>query len=222
MNNVSVLSPIYRLIAELFLYPEERDNVRIEKECKSARQSQSSIQDSIDKFLAEPASFSSDEYMKLFELSSTCPLYLGSYLFDEPKSCRGMGLSGRNAYMIELANIYKHFGFELNGGELPDFLSVMVDFLWISLEKIERDRIGLRRHFLEHYLLPGIEPLSAALKKHKSPYIGLMEALEAALKVDVAFMSDKPTWKPPDENFQHQNRGMEMIGELNRKRQNHD
>lgn len=222
MDNVSVLSPSYRLIAELFLYPEERDSDRIEKECKTARQSPASIQDSIDKFLAEPASFSSDEYMKMFELSSTCPLYLGSYLFDEPKSCRGMGLSGRNTYMIELANIYKHFGFELKGGELPDFLPVMVDFLWISLEKIERDRIGLRRHFLEHYLLPGIEPFSAALKKHKSPYVWLMKALEAALKVDIAFMSDKPTWEPPDEKFQHQNRGMEMIGELNRKGQNHE
>ncbi len=205
MNNVSALSSCYRLIAELFLYPEERDGVRIDKERKTVRQCPASIQDSIDRFLAEPASSSKDEYINMFELSPPCPLYLGSYLFTEPKSCRGMGLSGRNAYMIELANIYKHFGYEQKGGELPDFLPMMVDFLWISLEQRERDRIGLRRHFLERYLLPGIEPLSTVLKKYTSPYVWLIESLEATLKADIAFMADKPIWEPPDENFPQQN-----------------
>ena len=217
MNNVSVLLSCYRLIAELFLYPEERDSTRIEKERKTVKQCPTSIQDSIDRFLAEPVSSSSDEYIKMFELSPPCPLYLGSYLFEEPKSCRGVGLSGRNAYMIELANIYKHFGYELKEGELPDFLPVMVDFLWISLEQRERDQIGLRRHFLEHYLLPGIEPLSVAMKKYTSPYIWLIESLEAALKMDIAFMSDKPIWKPPDESFRHQNRGTKNDRETKRK-----
>jgi nitrate reductase delta subunit len=217
MNNVSVLSSCYRLIAELFLYPEERDGVRIEKELRTVRQCPASIRDSIDRFLREPASSSADEYIKMFELSPLCPLYLGSYLFNEPNSCRGMGLSGRNAYMIELVNIYKHFGYKLNGGELPDFLPLVVDFLWISLEQRERDRIGLRRHFLKRYLLPGVELFSAALKKYKSPYIWLIESLEAALSVDTAFMADQPIWEPPDKNSQEKNRNMKVNRETSKK-----
>ncbi len=217
MNNVSVLSSCYRLIAELFLYPEERDGVRIEKELRTLRQCPASIRDSIDRFLREPASSSTDEYIKTLELSPPCPLYLGSYLFSEPKSCRGVGLSSRNAYMIELINIYKHFGYELKGGELPDFLPVVVDFLWISLEQRERDRIGLRRHFLEHYVLPGVELLSAALKKYNGPYAWLIESLEAALRMDTAFMADQPMWEPPDEDLRQQNLGMKVNRETSNK-----
>jgi nitrate reductase delta subunit len=128
-----------------------------------------------------------------------------------------MGLSGRNAYMIELVNIYKHFGYKLNGGELPDFLPLVVDFLWISLEQRERDRIGLRRHFLKRYLLPGVELFSAALKKYKSPYIWLIESLEAALSVDTAFMADQPIWEPPDKNSQEKNRNMKVNRETSKK-----
>ncbi len=218
MNSVLLLSSCYRLIAELFLYPEERDSVRIENELRRVRQCPASIHDPIDRFLSVPASSSADEYIKTLELSSPCSLYLGSYLFDEPKSCRGIGLSGRNAYMIELANIYKHFGYELKGGELPDFLPVVVDFLWISLEQKERDRIGLRRHFLERYVLRGVEPLSAALKKYKSPYAWLIESLEAGLREDASIMADQPIWEPPDEDLRQQNRAMKVNREINKKR----
>ncbi len=217
MINLLLLSSCYRLIAELFLYPEERDSARIKNELKRVRQCPASIHDPIDRFLSEPASCSADEYIKTLELSPPCSLYLGSYLFDEPKSCRGAGLSGRNAYMIELANIYKHFGYELKGGELPDFLPVVVDFLWISLEQRERDRIGLRRHFLERYVLRGVEPLSAALKKYKSPYAWLIESLEAGLREDASVMADQPMWEPPDEDLRQENRAMKVNRETNKK-----
>ena len=56
----------------------------------------------------------------------------------------------------ELSGLYRHFGFELTGGELPDYLPAVVDFLWLSLEHRDRDTIGLRRRLLQHYVLPGL------------------------------------------------------------------
>ncbi len=197
MGNLSELSSCYRLIAELFLCPRERNGEMIERELASVRRCTAAIRDPIDRFMAESAGFSTSEYIRTLELAPPCPLYLGSYLFEDPKSCRGMGVSGRNGYMIELANLYKHFGFELNGRELPDFLPVMVDFLWISLAQKERDRIGLRRRFLAYYVLPAVEPFSKALQKYESPYVCLVESLAAALAEDAASMAGQPMWEPP-------------------------
>lgn len=212
MISVSLLSSCYRLIAELLLYPEERDSTRIEIEFEVVRRCPASILNPIERFLSEPDSSSVDEYLRTLELSPCCPLYLGSYLYEEPKTCRGAALSGRNSYMIELSNIYKHFGYELNGKELPDFLPVMVDFLWMSLERQERDSIGLRRFFIDRFLLSGLKQFLTALKKYKSPYAWLAESLEAALGEDVACVADQPVWKPPDQdlNEQHQSLGVDL------------
>ncbi|MFQ5551680.1 MAG: hypothetical protein ACE5FJ_10635, partial [Gemmatimonadales bacterium] len=144
-----------------------------------------------------PAAVSAEEYVATLELAPLAPLYLGSYLYEEPSSCRGAGMSGRNGYMLELANIYRHFGVELAGGEMADFVPVIVDFLGISLECQERDRIGLRRYLVETLLINGIESLLSALQKCESPYAHLVEALRAALADDIAQMAGGPKWQPP-------------------------
>jgi nitrate reductase delta subunit len=131
------------------------------------------------------------------ELAPLAPLYLGSYLFEEPNSCRGAGMSGRNGYMLELANIYRHFGVELAGGELADFAPVVVEFLGISLERGHEDRIGLRRYLVETLLISGVESLLSALRKCESPYAHLVEALGVTLGADIAGMAGGPIWRPP-------------------------
>ncbi|MCH8861143.1 MAG: molecular chaperone TorD family protein [Proteobacteria bacterium] len=198
-KNVSLarLSANYRLIAELLLYPEERDEHLIAEGLKGLKTAPKPLRKLIKSFIRQPASHSAEEYVATLELSPPCPLYMGSYLFDEPKSCRGAGMSGRNSYMMELANIYRHFGFELNGGELSDFLPVMVEFLAISLERQDMDQIGLRRSFIERYLLVGLDPLGEALSKYESPYGLLVEALGELLAEDAAQAGDAPAWTPP-------------------------
>lgn len=186
----------YRLIAELLLYPEERDAEIIETELKNIQSFSELVTQPIEKFFQNPSASSLDEYIATLELSPPCPLYVGSYLYDEPNSCRGAGLSGRNGYMIELTNVYRHFGFEPNNQELPDFLPLMVEFLNLSLGKKDRDRIGLRRRFVEHYLLPALKPISDNLKKYESPYLLLIESLKAALAEDLKLMADQPIWEP--------------------------
>ncbi len=192
--NTAVLAAGYRLIAELLLHPDDRDGATI---ASLALELEGAAGDSIGEFLADAASGSRDEYVQTLELSPPCPLYLGAYLFDEPTSCRGAGTSGRNAYMLELSGLYRHFGFELTGGELPDYLPAVVDFLWISLEHQDRDTIGLRRRFLQHYVLPGLDPLREALQKYHSPYALLVSALVKTVEQDLQQMDDAPAWRPP-------------------------
>ncbi len=191
------LAYAYRLISELFLYPEDRDKARIEAGSRWLETAPSEIRAPLKAFLAAPAAMSADEYVATLELAPRVPLYLGSYLYEEPNSCRGAGMSGRNAYMLELANIYRHFGVELAGGEMADFVPVIIEFLGISLERSDEDRIGLRRYLVETLLIDGFGLLLLALRKYESPYAHLVDALRAALTEDLAHMAGGPKWRPP-------------------------
>lgn len=194
------LTASYQLIGELLLNPQERDPALVKRLHRLLLEANEEVERWIAKFLAAPNALSADEYVQTLELSPPCPLYLGAHLFDEPTTCNGVGTSGRNSYMLELAGIYSHFGFDITARELPDYLPAMVDFLWISLENRDRDGIGLRRRFVEHYVAPGLEPLKASLQKYKSPYALLVSALQSAVDQDLSRMSDDaPAWKPAEE-----------------------
>ncbi|MCP4318169.1 MAG: hypothetical protein GY789_19680 [Hyphomicrobiales bacterium] len=191
------LKSAYRLISELFLYPEERNTDQIESEMAWLAEASAELRAPLENFLAAPAAMSSEEYVATLELAPLAPLYLGAYLYEEPQTCRGAGTSGRNGYMLELANIYRHFGVEMAGGEMADFVPVIVEFLAISLEREKEDRIGLRRYLVETLLINGIESLLSALRKCESPYAHLVEALRVALAEDIAQMADGPKWQQP-------------------------
>ncbi len=191
------LTTAYRLISELFVYPEDRDPATIEAAMAALTAAPKALREPLDEFLAAPLAGSAEEYVATLELAPAVSLYLGSHLYEEPQSCRGAGMSGRNGYMLELANIYRHFGVELAGGELADFVPVMVEFLGVSLERGDRDRIGLRRYFVETMLTAGLTSLLAALRRHESPYAHLVDALEVALAEDIAQMAAGPKWRPP-------------------------
>ncbi len=194
------LTASYQLISELLLNPDERDRERVESLRHVLEGALGEVDSWITRFLGTAGSTSRDEYVQTLELSPPCPLYLGAHLFDEPTTCNGVGTSGRNAYMLELAGIYGHFGFEITARELPDYLPAIVDFLWISLENQDRDGIGLRRRFVEHYVFPGLKPLKASLQKYKSPYALLVSALQSAVDQDLGRMvDDAPAWKPAEE-----------------------
>jgi nitrate reductase delta subunit len=193
----SQLISAYRLISELFLYPEDRDAARIEAGVAWLGEAPAELRRPLETFLASPAAMSAEEYVSTLELAPLVPIYLGAHLFEEPASCRGAGMSGRNAYMLELANIYRHFGVEMEGGEMADFVPVVVEFLGISLERGDNDQIGLRRYLVETQLMAGIVALLAALRKFDSPYAYLVEALHCALVDDIEHMSGGVKWCPP-------------------------
>ena len=187
----------YSVISELFLYPEERNATVIEAGMAELSAAPATLRAPLEAFLAAAESQDPEEYVATLELAPPVPLYIGFYLFEEPNSCRGAGMSGRNGYMLELGNIYRHFGVEMSGSEMADFVPVIVEFLGVSLERIQEDRIGLRRYFVETLLINGVESLLSALRKYESLYVNLVEALRVALTDDILQMAGGPKWQPP-------------------------
>lgn len=191
------LGACYLLIAELLLHPDERDATRVGALRATLGDALADASGPIAEFLNHPLAAAAEEYVQTLELSPPCPLYLGAYLFEEPASCRGAGTSGRNAYMLELAGVFRHFGFEHSGRELPDYLPLLADFLAISLDRHDRDQTGLRRWLLERYVLPALEPLRERLAKYQSPYALLARSLAAVVCEDLRRIGDRPAWRPP-------------------------
>lgn len=184
----------YRLVAELLLYPEDRDWTATGA-YGAALAGHSAATSLLDAFLTSPRAHDLDEYLTLLELTPPCPLYLGHYLFEEPSSCRGAGVSGRNAYMLELAATYRHFGMEPSGKELADYVPLVAEFLALSLARPQLDGIGLRRRLLERHVAPALPEMRAALRKYESPYVKLVELLELLVADDIA-SSPGPAWEP--------------------------
>jgi len=198
MDNLDLIS-VWRLLSELLLSPRERDDDRLKELREVLDEEYAGIAYGIDLFMNDPTCQDDAEYLQTLELNPPVPLYLGSHLFDEPSTCNGIGSGARNPYMLELTGIYEHFGLDLGGREMPDFLPIMLEFLAISLENSHLDTIGLRRRFLERCFLPGIEAMEAAMEKYESPYLVLLPSIQATAVEDLRRMDDIPAWQPEGE-----------------------
>ena len=174
------LADTYRLIAEWLLYPEVIDPSTLEDEAVEAALSSAEALDPevarlISEFHSQRHTVSAEEYIVLMELNPRCPLYVGHYLFEEPKTCSAAGMSDRNTFMMEIGNIYGHFGFKLSG-EMPDFLPVMTEFLALTADCDEEGR-EVRARLIEKLMIAGLLELQKRLEKEKVPYRHLIEAL---------------------------------------------
>lgn len=196
------LQTTYALIAELLVHPDHRDRQRLESLDASLEHAPCSLREPLRQVLDSPRADSADEYVQTLELDPPCPLYLGTYKFDEPSTCRAAGSSHRNAYMLELKNLYRHFGLELARAEMPDFVPLVADFLGISLNLQPPRAEGLRRYLLEELVRPSLEPMHAKLTEYESVYALAVGALRDAVDRDLIALGDSPAWSPnPDEHL---------------------
>lgn len=195
MNATAVLATrqlvdVYSAIAEWFLYPEEVDpeslsEATLHKAEEEAARIDPEVAGHLRAFHQTRHTVGPEEYLNLLELNPRCPLYLGSYQFPEPTTCSQAGISERNQYMLEIANIYRHFGWEIKR-ELPDYLPAMVEFLAVSAEIIEgRGDAELRLRFIEKLVLPGVEQFAEKLEAEGGPYSDLAQALVRCLRHEV-------------------------------------
>ena len=191
------LPEIYRLVSELFVHPKRRDRQRIDRLWPALEEGPSAVRIPVESFDSSEAAWSADEYVQTLELAPPCPLYLGAYLFDEPGTCRGAGVSDRNGYLVELTNMYRHFGLELTGGELPDFVPIALEFLALTVEVDDQKDASLRRYFIDEKFRPALEPFREQLDDYESVYANLVGALETLIAIDWRTMTDAPVWRPP-------------------------
>ena len=181
------MQDVYELIAELWCCPSgedtEKENLKQEAE-QVVKRLESIDKESaalLSKFLSKK-DIAEEDYIDLFELDPQCALYLGSHSYEEPTTCATAAVSDRNEYMIELIGIYRHFGQSINGGELPDYLPLMVDFLSLTAESKDDP---IRGKFIDEYMLPFMPPIRSRLEELETPYFHLLGALEKVIDLDL-------------------------------------
>lgn len=201
-----VVKDVYALIGELWCSPPEADAERaeIKKDAERVLEGLKSVDEESAKLLSlflKEDTISDEDYVDLFELQPKCPLYLGSHKYDEPKTCANAAVSDRNQYMIELIAIYRHFGQTISGGELPDYLPLIADFLSLTVES--RDD-PIRGKLIGEYVLPFIPPMRSRLEALETPYLHLLGALEKVMDFDMKTQTlpTEPT-KPRQEEECH-------------------
>ncbi len=181
-----LLREAYSVLSELWCSPADVDTEEVKERAYGIAHLLGEISESAPSKLVsflEEYPPTEEYYIETFELSPKCPLYLGSYLFEEPKTCAQAGVSERNDYMIDILGVYKHFGLGMVEKELPDFLPLMIEFLAITSDR-RGDKV--RRRFIEEYMMPALEPMKGKLKEVGAPHLLLLALLEDLLRFDLS------------------------------------
>ena len=106
-----------------------------------------------------------EEYVATFDFHKRASLHL-SYYRDGDRRQRGATLLG-------LKRRYREAGFELTGGELPDYLPAILEFAALAPGEAA-DAILAR-------MRPGLELLRATLHEVDSDYATVLDAVSATL-----------------------------------------
>ncbi len=183
--DASTVIPCYQLLAELLLYPEGRNEDRIQQLAPLVENAPDPVRKPLLELLANPEIRDCGAYLEELEMSRNRPLYLGFYLFDEPESCQSAGTCGRNGYMIELSGIYRHYGLQLDGREMPDFLPLVLDFLALSADRREGAEGAVRTQLIERYLQPAVIAMHERFSEHGGPWLLAVDALAALLRAEL-------------------------------------
>jgi nitrate reductase delta subunit len=103
-----------------------------------------------------------EEYVSLFDRGRSLSLHLFEHVHGESRD--------RGQAMVDLINLYRENGLELDARELPDYLPLVLEYL--SQRPVEEtfDLLG--------DAMPIIVLLGARLRERESGYAGLFEALE--------------------------------------------
>lgn len=119
---------IYKIISVLLQYP----SAELLENWQHLRQTAAGLEDSaedltaIDDFIsyAEPLQLIQLQvkYVDTFDMNAKNSLYLTHHLFDEQDRDRGPAL-------VELAQLYQATGNTIDGGELPDYLPLILEYV---------------------------------------------------------------------------------------------
>ena len=178
-----LLSDAYRLAGDLLAYPEDVDTAEIEGRVEAVARALGErvggqTAGLLRSFFEDWKAITPGEYIDTLELSPRCPLYLGYWAFLN----EGPDSPPRRRFMGRLIDIYRRFDLSLGGKELPDFLPVVTEFLWVSLGKGEDEA---RRQVIEKFALPWMPSMVESLEKMGSPYCKLLKGIQNLMEWDV-------------------------------------
>jgi len=149
----------YLLISSLLAYPNEAllDDLPITRALAKRLPTDVGglLVDYLDQVARTPLLELQSDYVSTFDLKRRCCLYLSYYLNGDTRR-RGMAL-------WRFQETYKRAGWDVLGGELPDYLPVLLEF---AASGVDEESAALA---LLHEHLQGIEVLRAALERFDAP-----------------------------------------------------
>lgn len=161
---------LYKLMSVLLEYPDQAllDHLpEISEKLAQCADTERDERAALDRFVSHLADTSltalQQDYVQTFDLTAEHSLHLTHHLFGDDNRNRGPAL-------IDLGELYKDYGVEVQGNELPDYLPLILEFT-AYLDDNEA------RVFLSdaHKVL---KVLADNLQKAASPYAALLSILE--------------------------------------------
>jgi nitrate reductase delta subunit len=123
-------------------------------------------------------------YVDLFDRTRSLSLQLYEHVHGESRD--------RGQAMVELLKLYSSRGLELTAKELPDHLPVFLEFLSLLSTDEAAALLGEAAHVLE--------ALRERLKKRKSPYVRVFDALVALVETERNAEALKALLQEPDDD----------------------
>jgi len=181
----------FKLLSLLLSYPDDdivagRDQIAAAAGSLQAGRARDSIRHFLEHFLRTPALQLRQDYVETFDLQKRSGLYLTFFTHGDTRK--------RGQELLRLKRLYRAAGFVLEGGELPDYLPLVLEFAALDPEHGE---------WLLHEYRTGLELLHMHLREKGSPYADLLVAVRAGLPslgmADLARVRELALAGPPRE-----------------------
>jgi nitrate reductase delta subunit len=159
----------YELLSLLLSYPSEeildgREEIAAAAATLPAGRARDAIHRFLDHFIATPALALQQQYVETFDLQKRSSLYLTFFTHGDTRK--------RGQELLRLKRLYRAAGFVVEGGELPDYLPLVLEF---AAHDREHGKWVLREY------RAGLELLHTHLREKRNPYAELLEAVRAGL-----------------------------------------
>jgi nitrate reductase delta subunit len=160
---------LFKIVSELMQYPDERFMERLAEVEAASAELPEALREKIEAFLSGIGSMSllrlQETYTAAFYMDSKTTLNMTYHPWGNSEKRAGA--------LAQLERLYRGAGYERVGGELPDFLPLMLEFLSIRPDTIGTD--------LFRQCLSGAGTLQSRLRIHAPVYAGLLESLTCVL-----------------------------------------
>jgi len=164
----------FTLLSSLFAYPASPwlDIDQLRRMVSEAPYSliKNHVYDFLDHVEQRPLEQLAEQYVITFDFSEQSNLDLTSLLYPDDRK--------RGAVLANLKSIYGQAGLDVDSGELPDYLPMILEFL--SVADMEKSKA------VAQIVRPGMEKLWEQLKINSSPYAPLLEACFIAMEGGVS------------------------------------
>lgn len=167
----------YRILSLLMTYPNEeiydflpQVNSLLKEENLLNADSITGINAFVSFFAQKPLTFWQEYYVQLFDYSRSVSLYLFEHVHGDSKD--------RGQAMVDLIELYKENGLQINRPELPDYLPVFLEFLAMQTQEKAMD-------YLQE-IIDIVGFIHKKLEDKDNPYKNLLSAI-------IQLSAQKPT-----------------------------